>query len=110
MCLTTTANLELRKQVESIVGLKNPKVFPVSPCKTNIIYLVKPHEDNLKAVKPLIDNLKRDPSDFPRTIIYCCKLSDCRVLCLLFQEHLGELFTNPPDAPDVLEFRVVESQ
>jgi len=65
-------------------------------------YLVKPYEDDLKALKPLIDNLKKDPSDL--TIIYCRKLGDCGLLYLLFQQLLVDQFTNPPDAPDVPEF------
>ena len=39
MCLTVTATKQVRKEVTSIVGLKNPKVTSVSPSKSNIFML-----------------------------------------------------------------------
>jgi len=51
MCLTATATVELRKKVESIVGLKDLKVFTVSPCKA---FVVKSYDSLIDAFRPLI--------------------------------------------------------
>lgn len=72
------------------------------------MYIVKSHASMLKAVRPLINKLKMEHSNFPRTVIYCRKLSDCGILYLIFKEYLGEKFIHLSDAPDIPQFRVVD--
>jgi len=43
-----------------------------------------------------------------RPIIYCQTLSDCGRLYLYFKNCLGKQFTEPKDAPDLPEFRLVD--
>jgi len=92
----------------TIVGLKNPKVIAVSPSKANIVYQVKLEDDLIKLVTPLVDKLKDQQSNFSKTIIYCQKLSDCGKLYLLFKSCMGLHFTDPVDAPDMPEYRMVD--
>lgn len=108
MCLTATATREVQKQVISIIGLKDPKVFAVSPSKTNIVYIIKSHDDLFQAFTPLLGKLKDERSGFPKTIIYCQTLSDCGKLYQLFKKCLGQQFTNPVDAPDMPQYRMVD--
>jgi len=93
MCLTATATVELRKKSGKYCWLKEPKIFTVSPCKANIMFVVKSYDSLINAFRPLIKKLKLNCSNFPRTIIYCRKLSDCGI---------------PSDAPDMPQFRVVD--
>ena len=108
MCLTATATREIQKHVITILGLKNPKVIAVSPSKANIVYKVKLEDDLIKLVMPLVDKLKDQQSNFPKTIIYCQKLSECGKLYLLFKSFMGQHFTDPVDAPDMPEYRMVD--
>lgn len=92
----------------AIVGLNNPKVFAISPSKANIIYIVKSEDDLFTAFVPLLDKLKNQCSGFPKTIIYCQKLSECGKLYLAFKSYMGRHFLNPVDAPDMPPHRMVD--
>ena len=66
-------------------------------------------KDNLiEAFIPLLEKLKCNHTDFPKTIIYCQKLSDCGRLYVIFRDFLGQEFTNPVDAPDLPQYRLVD--
>ena len=108
MCLTATATKQVQKEVTSIVGLKNPKVISVSPSKPNILYVTKSEENLIEAFIPLLEKLKCKHTDFPKTIIYCQKLSDCGRLYLIFRDFLGQQFRDPIDAPDMPQYRLVD--
>ena len=38
LCFTATATKSLRRKVSGVVGLRNPKIIAISPCKRNIVY------------------------------------------------------------------------
>ena len=57
---------------------------------------------------PMLEQLRILCCDFPRTFIYCHKFSDCSDLYLHFKDFLGNGFTEPEDAPDHPQFRLVE--
>ncbi len=40
MALTATATKALRKSVSCTIGLRNPVVIAINPCKSNIMYAV----------------------------------------------------------------------
>ena len=108
MCLTATATKQVQKEVINIVGLKNPMVMSVSPSKSNICYVIKSKEDLIEAFSPLLEKIKCKRTDFPKTIVYCQTLNDCGRLYLMFRDFLGQEFTNPIDAPDLPQFRLVD--
>ena len=108
MCLTATATKQMCSEIIGILGMKNPKVVAVSPSKPNIQYIIKTKQNISEALEPLIKELKSRHVTFPRTIIYCRKLSDCGRVYLQFKDYLGNCFTSPTDAPDFPEYRIVD--
>ena len=108
MSLTATARQSLCREVSDIVGMKHPVVVAVSPSKPNILYTIKHSDDFQQAFAPLVEGLKKERSNFPRTIIYCQKLSDCGRLYMHFRKFLGDSFTEPEDAPDLPGFQLVD--
>ena len=108
MCLTATAPKPMCTEIIRIVGMKNPKVFATSPSKPNICYIVKAVEDISEVLEPMMELLKSKHVTFPRTIIYCRKLSECGSVYVQFRDCLGEHFTAPVGTPDFPEYRVVD--
>jgi ATP-dependent DNA helicase RecQ len=108
MALTATDSLTLRLKLADIIGMKNPTTVVLSPCKLNLSYQVLPFtsiEDNFT---PMLENLRNLRKSFPRTIIYCRTMDHCANLYIFFQNHLGTDFTEPPNAPSLSKFRLVE--
>jgi len=104
MCLTATATKQMHREIIGILGMKNPKFVAISPSKPNICYFIKAKQNFSKDFEPLMKELKSRHVDFPRTIIYCRKLSNCGRVYLQFKEYLGNYFTAPTDAPDLPEY------
>ena len=107
MCLTATATRQVRVQVSDILGLRNPYVVAISPSKKNILYTVKSAQSLHEGFVTLMDRLKDQCKECPRTIIYCQKLSDCGRIYLLFKSYLGHYFTFPAGALDLPQYRLV---
>ena len=108
MCLTATATKQMCREVSGIIGMNNPKVVAQSPSKPNIRYIIEAKQNTSEALEPVMKELKFKHVDYPRTIIYCRKLSDCGKVYLQFKDYLGSHFTSPTDAPDLPEYRVVD--
>ena len=108
MAMTATATRPLRASIISILGMCDPTVIAVSPCKVNIMYAVEPYESLDKAIGPLVARLRKERTKMPRTLIYCRSYTDCSDIYLYFYQNLGLLFTDPPGAPDISRFRVVD--
>lgn len=108
MALTATATKSLKLDVIRILGMRNPAVISASPSRDNIKYAIVPSEGFHEAFKALLEGLRRLRTDFPRTIIYCRKFRDCGELYLFFRDNLGDSFTEPTDAPDLPQFRLVD--
>ena len=109
LALTATATCALRWELSQIIGMIDPVMIVLPPCKPNITYEVKPYISLEHNFKPLIQQLQSDRLNFPRTIIYCRSMEDCSNIYLYFQNSLGKDFTEPPGAPSSLSrFRLVE--
>ena len=72
-----------------------------------IMYLVKAKESLNVAFLPMLKQVQKECICFPRTIIYCRKFSNCGNLYAMFRDFLGQAFTEPQDAPDLPQFRLV---
>ncbi len=107
LALTATATTTVRTSVSEILGLQNPIVIVMSPCKNNIVYAVSKF-NNIDTFAPLLDRLRTDGVRAPRTIIYCQRYDDCSSLYMYFKHGLKEKFTYPTGAPDLSKFRLVE--
>lgn len=108
MALTATATTAVRQEVEQVLGMREPIVIAVSPAKANIYYSIKKCETMSEAFTPMLAQLKALRCHFPRTLIYCTRFSDCGNLYLLFKDFLQDGFTEPIDAPDMPQFRLVD--
>ena len=108
MALTATATKTLQLQVAVILGMQNPVIVAVSPCKPNIMYAVSIFNSIKETFKPILLRLKKEKTKMPRTIIYCRRHEVTADLNLFFRDGLGECFTEPSDAPDHSGFRLVD--
>lgn len=70
----------------------------MSPCKSNVLYIVKSQESLVEAFTPILDEMKKKHSMFPRMVILLLKGGS---LYLIFKDYLGE-------TPDLPQFRVVD--
>ena len=109
LALTATATKTLRGKVAEVIGLIDPLVISVCPCKPNIVYAMSSFISLPDTFDPLLHELRKKRTSFPRTIVYCRTLEQCSKLYRLFRTGLGDGFTEPPDAPASLSrFRLVE--
>ena len=108
MALTATATRSLRASITSILDIYDPIVIAVSPCKVNIIYAVEPCESLEQSFGPFVERLRSERTNMPRIIVYCRSYTDCADLYIYFRQNLGTMFTEPPGAPDILRYRMVD--
>ena len=108
LALTATATRPIREEVIKVLGMESPSIVAVSPCKPNIMYMVKSYDSIEEAFGTILKGIKKQRGNFPRTIIYCQKLSDCGRLYLYFKKNLGKEFVEPLDAPDLPQFRLID--
>ena len=80
LALTATATTALRLEVSQILGMSDPLVVSLSPCKPNIIYSVVPFQDLNSLLQPMVKKLQTEKNTFPRTILYCRRFADCAEL------------------------------
>jgi len=84
MVMTATASKELRMKVSSTIGLINPKLIAISPCKSNISYNVSNFASISENFGPVLHELKGKLTSMDIVIIYCKKIEDCSDLyCFL---------------------------
>ena len=99
MAMAATASKELRMKVSSTIGLINPTVITISPCKSNISYNVSNFTSISETFGPVLHELRGTLTSMDRVIIYCRKIEDCSDLYCCFKRGLGDNFTYPSDAP-----------
>ena len=99
MAMTATASKEVRKKVSSTIGLLNPVVVAISPCKMNIVYNVSNFVSISENFGPVLYELREKLTAMNRVIIYCRRIEECSDLYCFFKRGLGNKFTHPTDAP-----------
>ena len=108
MALTATATTKLRRTISRIIGLVNEVVVVESPSRTNIVYSVAEFSAIKETFLPIAKRLHQERTQCPRIIIYCNNYADCANLYLFFKDYLGNYFTEPPSAPEMPRFRLVD--
>jgi ATP-dependent DNA helicase RecQ len=108
MALTATATHFLRTQLAELIGMKNPVMVVVSPCKPNIMYSVIKFTSIAENFCLLLQQLIQARVSFPRTLIYCTNMVECADLYLFFENQLGFNFTEPPGAPSLPKYRLFD--
>ena len=109
LAMTATATKTLRTKVAEVIGLMDPLVIAVSPCRPNIIYAMANFTSLVDTFTPLLLDLIKQRTSFPRSIIYCRTHDYCSKLYRFFKSGLKGGFTEPPNSPTtVSELRLVE--
>ena len=70
MALTATATKSLRYSISHTIGMLNPFVVAVAPCKQNRMYSVRVFDSLVDTFTPALDTLKTERATMPRIIIY----------------------------------------
>ena len=108
MALTATGTNTSRFKVEQSLRMNDPTLIYVSPHKKNIIYTVRPKpalEDLVSSLARTLQNLR---TAMPRTVIFCRHNVECAQIYSLFQQYLKAEFTDPPNAPNLVKYRLVD--
>ena len=108
MALTATATKKLRTDVARIIGMRNELVVSKPPMKSNLMYAVVPFSTIEETFSSVAERLQKERSKCPRLIMYCRSFGNCADLYLYFKGYLGIGFTEPPGAPDLTRFRLVD--
>lgn len=108
MALTATASKQLRIDVSRIIGMSDELVVAKPPSKPNIMYTVGTFSTIEETFLPIVKKVERERARCPRMIIYCRNYQDCADLYIFFKGCLGVNFTEPPGAPDLPRFRLVD--
>ena len=108
MALTATATKSVQSSVACTLGMENPVVIALSPCKANIVYNVGRYTTVEDTFKPLLHRLKKDRVKFPRTIVYCQSYNMCADIYIYLVKGLRCEVTEPIDAPNIPKFRLVD--
>lgn len=88
--------------------MKDPHIISVSPSKDNMVYKVTEFKSIIETFTPILERLLLERINAPKIIIFCDKIEVCAALYDFFKSGLGEHFTDPIDAPDLSQFRLVE--
>lgn len=85
-----------------------PTTICASPHKKNVLYTVHRKPTLEEFVGGLVDFLKRLRTSMPRTIIFCKRYRECAHIYSIFEQSLRTEFTDPPNAPNLVKYRLVD--
>lgn len=108
MALTATATKTTRASIIKSLDMQHPMVLSVPPVKDNIVYSVAEKSSINLAFDPLAKQLAEQRMDMGRVIIFCHRYEEVTAAYHFFKRSLGRDFTEPPGAPDLARFRVVD--
>lgn len=90
--------------------MANSALIRASPHKKNILHVYTVcHKPALEEfVGTLMDCLKTFRTFMSRTIIFCKRYKECVQMYDMFEQSLQEEFTDPPNAPNLIKYRLVD--
>ncbi len=103
MALTDTLTKTTLATIIARLALISPAILATSLQRNNIYYSVVPW-----LAKQLSQEFDVKRVKFPKTVIFCRLYTDCSDLYMALQRQLGSRLTEPPDYPDLSEFRMAE--
>ena len=77
MAPTATTTVELRKEVASIISMKNELVVSVSPARTNIANAVRRMVTIQETFSTLVTVVAQEAILMPKIIMYCQSKDEC---------------------------------
>ena len=108
MALTATATVSTRKEIIKSLDMQDPVIVSVSPMKGNIHYCVARKTTLSEAFRPICEKLARQRISTDRMIVFCQTYDDVTSVYYYIKHQLGRGFTEPPGAPDLVQFRLVD--
>lgn len=108
MALTATLTSETLICITERLALKTPSILATSPQRNNIYYSTSPQVTVDELAQSLCDEFNEKRANFPKTILFCRRYIDCSQIFITLRSKLGNGITEPPDYPDLSEFRMVE--
>ena len=108
LALTATLTSETLVSITERLALKSPTILATSPQRNNIYYSIVPPITVDDLAKNLRDEFSEKRAKFPKTVLFCRRYTDCSALYITLRKKLGSGLTEPPDYPDLSEFRMVE--
>ena len=108
LALTATATQETLDVVTDRLSLKAPVVVGLQPDKDNIKYLVKQCPSLGDISSTLADELTKERSSMPKTVMFCRTLKHCADMYTALRRKLGQNITDPPGVPNALGVRVAD--
>ena len=106
MALTATATKAVRLNVSKRLGMVDPFVISLPPCKSNLFLEVQKHESIESSFKSLVSALQQNTTG--RVIVYCNTITDCCIVRDHLNKKLGVNHLVPPDAENLSPHRVVD--
>ena len=89
MALTATASKDLRKKASGTIGLANPTIIAVTPCKKNIVYGISSDVVSISvSFGPILEELRAKLTTMGRIIIYYQRFNDCTCVLLIIQSWI----------------------
>ena len=64
LALTATATRPIHEEVIKVLGMKSPSIVAVSPCKPNIMYMVKSYDSIEEAFGTILKGIKNNEAIF----------------------------------------------
>lgn len=108
MALTATATKSTRAEIIKSLDMQRPVIVSIPPIKDNIFYSVSNKFNIPFSLGPVCDRLAHQRTDMGRTIIFCRTYDEVTDIYYFFKQQLGFGFTDPPGAPDLTQFRLVD--
>ena len=108
MALTATATTETYHVVTKRLAMTNTVLFALPPYRDNITYEVRPKIDIDQLTTSLCAELNAKRIEFPKTVIYVRKYSDCSNIYMLLKKKRGSNFTEPAGSPNLTGFRLID--
>ena len=108
MALTATATNETYKAVCNRLSLNTPVLIGSQPNRSNIIYEVNPLIDLYKFCQDTAREIKSLGLEYPKTVIFVQRYSDCAALYHTLRKNLGPHITFPPHYPLWQEYSLVD--
>ena len=108
IALTATASKDTLCSVIKRLSLKDPVIVAVSPYRENISYEIRANINMDEFTSEISEEIKTLQSNFPKTVVFVRSYKDCSCIYSMVKRKSGIYFTEPPDFPDMSEFRLVD--
>lgn len=107
LACTATVTRSIQEEVTRNLEMTDCEFIHASPDRPNICYVVKPCLDIETDMLPLVDLLKEELVNTPRTIVYCQSLNMCADLYAHLHRELGDKAYFPCGAEKISDNRLI---